>query len=102
MTTQNDLENLGITIAERGKNYGDYTGGTKLRNNILNLLNERHEHIHGVPIKPLMLVAIGDIVHKLARIAATPDHIDSWHDIQGYANLIETMLKEDNNHACNR
>jgi len=29
---------------------------------------------------------IWDVVNKLSRLAVTPDHIDTWHDISVYAN----------------
>jgi len=36
-------------------------------------------------VKPTVTVAIRNILQKLARIAETPDHTDSWRDIPGYA-----------------
>jgi len=34
-----------------------------------------------------------DICNKLCRLACTPNHIDSWHDIAGYATRVEETLK---------
>jgi len=37
------------------------------------------------------------IAHKIARIInGDPNHLDSWHDIAGYATLVEQELKNDN------
>lgn len=36
-------------------------------------------------VKPTVTVAIRNILQKLARIAETPTHTDSWRDIAGYA-----------------
>ena len=35
------------------------------------------------------------ILHKLARILnGDPNYVDSWHDIAGYAILVEDIIKE--------
>ena len=37
--------------------------------------------------------ALEMIAHKMARILnGDQDHLDSWHDIQGYARLVEQRL----------
>ena len=33
------------------------------------------------------------IMNKLARLLETPDHIDSWRDIEGYARLVREDLE---------
>ncbi len=40
-------------------------------------------------------VALEMIAHKIARIInGNPSHVDSWHDIAGYATLIEQRLSD--------
>ena len=35
------------------------------------------------------------ILHKLARILnGDPNYVDSWHDIAGYAILVEDIINE--------
>lgn len=34
---------------------------------------------------PLARVALDEICVKIARLIETPTHVDSWRDIQGYA-----------------
>ena len=34
---------------------------------------------------PLAAVALQGILIKVARLIQSPDHLDSWNDIQGYA-----------------
>lgn len=37
--------------------------------------------------------ALDMIAHKMARIlCGDPEHVDAWHDIQGYAKLVEDRL----------
>ena len=83
------------TLEERGESYGDFSVGTEEYGNILASLNVVHESKNGSSLKPRDLVALGYIVMKLIRLAATPNHSDSWHDIQGYAKLSEKMYLND-------
>lgn len=71
------LEAAKETVADRGEEYGS--------------IWENHERIAviwttllGVQIEPEQ-VAMMMIGVKLARLAATPEHQDSWVDIAGYA-----------------
>ena len=42
--------------------------------------------------------ALEMIVHKISRIlSGDNNHVDSWHDIAGYATLIELRLEEAKN-----
>jgi hypothetical protein len=83
------------TLKERGEVYGDYAGGTLLRTDIMTMILERHEEVNGRPMDKVLRMFILDIVNKLSRLAITPDHIDSWHDIAGYATLTEEALKNE-------
>lgn len=80
------------TLSKRTEVYGDYEGGTLLRAEIMNLILERHNNATGKCMQMEPFTMILDIVNKLSRIAVTPEHIDSWHDIAGYATLVEKML----------
>tara|TARA_R100000951_G_C2549716_1_gene152064 strand:+ start:210 stop:515 length:306 start_codon:yes stop_codon:yes gene_type:complete len=71
------LEATKETVADRGEDYGS--------------IWENHERIAiiwtaliGIQIEPehvaMMMAGV-----KLARLAATPDHQDSWVDLAGYA-----------------
>jgi len=82
------------TLIERGNNYGCYEVGTALRANIMKLILASHVTNNDTQMDKFFEVAILDIVNKLSRIAVTPTHIDSWHDICGYATLVENYLKD--------
>ena len=81
------------TLKERGAAYGDYATGVDARAKMLAVMEAVHKQENGVEMSDLHKGMIWDILNKLCRIAVTPDHIDSWHDIQGYANLTETYLR---------
>lgn len=84
-------------LKERGKTYGDFVDfsdvSVELRRTILQGL-----YAAGVKLSHAQEEAIFMICHKIARIVnGNPDHVDSWQDIAGYAELavrsIETTAK---------
>jgi len=81
------------TLQERGAVYGDYEGGSELRASIMGIITDRHQKVNGKPMDKVHQVYIFDIVNKLSRLSTTPDHLDTWHDIAGYAKLAEDTLK---------
>ena len=82
-------------LKARGKTYGDYENACEFRQNVIRQMNDLHREQHGgEKIPAIIRIMIGDIVHKLARIAVTPCHIDSFKDIQGYVQLIINHIKE--------
>ena len=53
------------------------------------IINESHANL-----KSYQRESLDMIVHKIARILnGDPNHVDSWHDIAGYATLVELELK---------
>ena len=63
----------------------------------MGLIDEAHLQHHGYGLNNVQKEYFWDILNKLTRVAITPDHQDTWHDIAGYATLIERSLKENNN-----
>jgi hypothetical protein len=85
------------TLINRNKRYGDYGIGIKLRADIINLILKSYsDQSEGQQMSKFYECAIFDIVNKMCRLAVTPNHIDSWRDIAGYALLMEKHLKETN------
>ena len=82
------------TLKERGSVYGDYKGVVDVRSTIMNTISKRHIDVNGKPLTELDYQKLNDIVMKLARLAATPNHKDTWHDIAGYATLSEDLCNE--------
>ena len=84
------------TLKARKEIYGSYKDDLEFCSTIIRLMQKRYKKAHGIPMAQsddsIMVISILNIIGKLSRIAVTPKHIDSWHDIQGYAKLIEDML----------
>ena len=68
-----------------------------MRSVIKSNIAERYRQVHRIEMSPFDTVCIFDIVNKLSRIAVTPEHIDSWKDVVGYATRILEMLEGDEN-----
>lgn len=87
-----DLDEI---LEERGNAYGDFNLNVHSRGRILDILQQIHIDKTGNYLQGTDLQAINDIVIKLVRLGATPDHLDSWNDIAGYARLnIERLIEK--------
>lgn len=88
------MNNVNETLKERGKVYGDYKGGSEFRANVMELIINRYAEVNHGGMPAIHMVYVYDIVNKLSRLAVTPYHIDTWHDIAGYATLVEKALRK--------
>ena len=79
------------TLQERGSVYGDYELGCIFRADVMGMVKAIRDRNGLVPMTPTEEVHIFDIVNKLSRLVTSPDHIDTWHDIAGYATLVERV-----------
>jgi len=78
------------TLNERGSRYGEFSGHAHVTQNL-------KLAIHSTPNWPFLASdqkeALEMICHKMARILnGDPNYVDSWHDIAGYATLVEQRL----------
>ena len=81
----NDIQK---TLADRGKRYGDF----KTHAEITQALKDVVRSYDG-GLDPMHKEAIDMILHKIGRILnGDPNFADSWHDIAGYATLVEQRV----------
>ncbi|RLA58556.1 MAG: hypothetical protein DRQ78_11810 [Epsilonproteobacteria bacterium] len=88
-------KSLDETLEERGTVYGDFEGNLYLRQQMMAAINARYEAVNGKDLSNEQRHLFQDVIAKLARLAATPDHLDSWHDLAGYATLIEEVVQNE-------
>jgi|TARA_R110002110_G_scaffold175446_2_gene379037 hypothetical protein len=88
------LPGVSDTLQERGKDYGSFSGGIQIEADIIKLLTERYKKERGKVMDPICVQWLNHIAIKLSRLSITPNHVDSWHDIAGYATLIEKELTD--------
>ena len=92
--------NIDETLKERGNNYGDFKGHAYVTQNVKRAMVDSNnwDKLSDDKKEALEMVA-----HKIGRILnGNPDYHDSWHDIIGYARLVETSLidEEDQHVGC--
>lgn len=79
------------TISERGKRYGEFGGHASITQS-LKLRMRVHpgwERLSFSQRESLEMIA-----HKIGRILnGDPNYADSWHDIAGYATLVEQQIE---------
>lgn len=86
------------TLAERGNRYGDFADHARLCQDLKSLMQNfapaswttsaPWHHLSDVQKQALEVIA-----DKIARIlSGDPNYADNWHDIQGYAKLVEDRL----------
>ena len=94
MTTQTTPGTVDQTLAERGKRYGSFSGHAAITQRIKEAMQQ---HDHCVPWKTKLSnsqrESLEMIAHKIGRILnGDPNYADSWHDIAGYAKLVEDEI----------
>lgn len=78
------------TLAERGNRYGVFADHAKIAQGLQDVMRAapRWQHLDFD-----MKQALSVIADKIARILnGDPFYTDNWHDLQGYAKLIEDRL----------
>lgn len=88
------MEPIEDTLGERGKRYGAFDTHAAitqaLKNEMRNTPNWRNGKLTASHMEALDMIA-----HKIGRILnGSPDYADSWHDIAGYATLVEKECKD--------
>lgn len=79
------------TLIERGERYGDFAEHARITQNIKLAMTDspKWEDLSCDKREALEMIA-----HKIGRILnGDPEFFDSWHDIIGYAKLVEDKLK---------
>lgn len=81
------------TLSERGNRYGDFTHHAEIAQTLQDEMRAVEGWAHLDAVKKQALTVIAD---KIARIlSGDPEYADNWHDIQGYAKLVEDRLGDD-------
>lgn len=96
--TQESIENV---LEERGSNYGNFHTQANLSQTLSKIVTQHYVSVRAVQGQPLpqvpnfMAESLHMICHKMARICnGNENHVDSWYDIAGYAQLVVNILNE--------
>ena len=86
------MADLDETLKERGNRYGKFTDHAAITQELKATIRA-HALVAGTRIEPDQREALDMICHKIGRIVCgDPNYADSWHDIAGYAKLVEDRL----------
>jgi len=78
------------TLKQRGEHYGEFKGHAEITQKLKEAMacGDSWDRL-----TPSQMEALEMIAHKIGRILnGDPNYVDSWHDIAGYATLIEEEL----------
>ena len=77
------------TLKQRQKTHGDFKTHAQISQELKAVL-WKYDYQN---LSPHQCEALEMIAHKIARILnGNPNHADHWHDIAGYATLVENNL----------
>lgn len=86
------MSDVTTTLAERGKRYGDFREHARISQAIQAAMADSPNWSTLDPVKREGLIIIA---HKIARaLNGDPDYKDNWHDIAGYAKLVEDRCSD--------
>lgn len=86
------MASLEETLRDRGNRYGRFVDHAAITQELKATIRA-HALVAGARIAPDQREALDMICHKIGRIVCgDPNYADSWHDIAGYAKLVEDRL----------
>lgn len=78
------------TLAQRGERYGEFDEFATI---CQQLKNTAHSAPKWAEMPYDCREAVDMILHKISRVLnGDPNYSDNWHDIQGYAKLVEQRI----------
>lgn len=81
------------TLIARGKQYGAFVDHAQITQELKAVMYDTPAYQES-KLTPSQREALEMIQHKVGRILnGNPNHADSWHDIAGYALLVELQLQ---------
>ena len=81
------------TLDERGERYGKFINHAELSQKLKQAMKEKATWWD---LSPSQQESLEMIAHKIALILnSDPNYADNWHDIAGYATLIDLQLQGD-------
>jgi hypothetical protein len=83
---------VSATLVERGKRYGSFDGHAQVTQKLKSVLRVELE-LRDKVLSDSQQEALDMIFHKVGRIVnGDANYHDSWHDIAGYAKLVEDEI----------
>ena len=85
------MSSVDDTLKSRGETYGEYKDYARICSGFKKILSE----VDNPLLTPIHTEALDMIFGKIARILnGDPNFIEGWHDLAGYASLVERELEQ--------
>jgi len=85
------ITNVDATLEQRGNRYGKFTGHAAITQE---LKRSMRNHPGWEKLEDDQKESLEMIAHKIGRILnGDPNYSDSWHDLAGYASLVDKRLE---------
>jgi hypothetical protein len=81
------------TLEERGSRYGTFQNHAKIAQAIQDVMREQNNWEYLEADERQALTVISDKIARILNAPAGTVYSDSWHDIAGYALLVDRRLK---------
>lgn len=94
VSKENNMSETSVsnTLQERGSRYGSFVGHAEVTQHLKQVM-ELHIKKRETRLDFDQKEALDMIAHKIGRIInGDPNYADSWHDIAGYASLVDKRL----------
>ena len=79
------------TLAERETQHGSFKDHALIEHDLRIMIDR-----NGGALTSIQYVGLGMIMHKIARVLNKgQNHSDTWHDIAGYATLVEQSILDE-------
>jgi len=93
VTTHTDVQQ---TLTERGGRYGSFEDHARISQQLQDVMREAHCGLGWSRLAPDQAQALTVIADKVARMLnGDPNYRDNWHDIVGYAKLVDDRMARD-------
>ena len=90
ITSASQPPSIDATLAERGSRYGKFIDHADITQSLKYIM---HNHKGWANLDDDMREALDMVAHKIGSIlCGDPTYADSWHDIAGYAKLVDDRL----------
>lgn len=88
------MTNIKSTLEDRGSRYGSFDEHARITQNIKAAMEDSPNW--NCNLSTSQREALEMIAHKIGRILnGDPNYADSWHDIAGYATLVEQEVSNE-------
>lgn len=96
------MTDVNETLNSRASTHGDFRDNGRIMQRLKFLMRTEGINWQRGKLDDFHQEALDMIQHKIGRIlSGNPNEPDHWHDIAGYATLVENILRTGNSHITN-